>query len=61
MTCAKMIGVWVVRSGGQRKHKFSRILQVVPMCPHWRTHYRHLVNMIEPPVCGGDVPYVKLL
>ena len=35
--------------------------QVAPKCPHGRTHCRHLANMIEPPVYGGNAPYVKLL
>jgi len=40
---------------GQRKHKFNHIRQVAPMCPHGRAHWRHVANMIEPSVCGGDV------
>ena len=39
---------------GQRKHKFSCIRQVAPICPHWRAHSCHLANMIEPSVLGGD-------
>jgi len=31
------------------------------MCSHGRTRCRHLSNNIEPPVYGGDAPYVKLL
>jgi len=46
---------------GRRMHKFNRIRQVARMCPHGRTHYRHLENTTEPSVYGGDVPYVKLL
>jgi len=42
-------------------HKFNRIRQVAPMCPHGRTRCCHLSNNIEPFVYGGDVPYVKLL
>jgi len=42
-------------------HKFNRIRQVAPMCPHRRTHCRHLANAIEPSVYGGDAPYAKLL
>ena len=36
------------------KHKFSRIRQVAPMCPHGRAHWRHLSNTTELSVCGGD-------
>jgi len=39
---------------GRKKHKFNRICQVAPMCPHGRAHWRHLANAIEPFVCGGD-------
>ena len=46
---------------GRRMHKFSRICQVAPMCPHGRTCCRHLSNNTEPSVYGGDAPYVKLL
>jgi len=42
-------------------HKFNRIGQVTPMCPHGRTHCRHLANTTEPSVCGCDAPCVKLL
>ena len=61
--CAKMaelidlpfrLWTWV----GQRKHKFNRICQVAPMCPHERAHWRHVVNTIEPPVFGGDVVFL---
>jgi len=34
---------------------------MAPMCPHGRTHCRHLANTIESPVYGGDAPDVKLL
>jgi len=45
-----------VDSGWQRKHKFSRICQVVPMCLCGRVRSRHLPNMTEPSVWGsGDV------
>ena len=40
---------------GQRKHKFNRIRQVAPMCPHGNAHWRHLANTIESSMCGGDV------
>jgi len=42
-------------------HKFNRIRQVAPICPHGRTRCRHLWNNIEPPVYGDDAPYGKLL
>jgi len=45
---------------GRRMHKFSRIRQVVPMCPDVRTHFRRLANTTKPSVCGDDTPYVKL-
>ena len=38
-------GLWTRM--GRRKHKFNRIHQVAPMCPH-------LVNITEPSVCGGN-------
>ena len=41
-------------SVGRRKHKFNRIRQVAPMCPHGRAHWRHLANTTEPSICGGD-------
>jgi len=41
-------------------HKFNRIRQVAPMCPHGRTRCRHLSTNIEPSVYGGDASYVKL-
>jgi len=39
---------------GRRKHKFSRIHQVMPIYPYGRAHWRHLANTIEPSVCGVD-------
>ena len=39
---------------GRRKHKFNHIHQVVPMCLHGRTHWRHLANALELSVRGGD-------
>jgi len=53
--------VWVVDSIGRRMHKFNRIRQVAPTCPHGRTPCRHLANTIELSACDGDAPYVKLL
>jgi len=41
---------WVV----QRKHKFSRVHQVAPMCLHGKAYWRHLGNTIEPSICGGN-------
>jgi len=52
-------GLWT--RVGQRMHKFNHICQVVPMCPHGRTHCRHLVNTIETSVYGGDATNIKLL
>ena len=46
---------------GRRMHKFNRIRQVAPICPHGRTRCRHLANKIERSAYGGDAPYVKLL
>jgi len=45
---------------GQRKHKFNHIRQVAPMCPHGRTHWRHLANTIEPSVCCGDAALCQI-
>ena len=46
--------VWVVHSRvDRRKHKFNRIRQVAPMSLDGRKNWCHLVNTIEPPVCGG--------
>jgi len=59
MTCVEtaepiglLFGLWT--QVGQRKHKFSRICQVAPMCQCGRAHWRHLVNTIEPSVCNCD-------
>jgi len=35
-------------------HKFSRIRQVAPMCPHGTAHWRHMANTIKSSICGGD-------
>jgi len=66
VSCAKKaepidlpFGLWTRQ--GRRMHMFNRIRQVAPMCPHWRSHCRHLANTIEPSVYGGDAPFVKLL
>jgi len=37
------INQWV----GQRKHKYSHIRQVAPMCRHGAAHWYSLANMIE--------------
>ena len=55
--CAKIaelvdlpFALWTL--AGQRKHMFSRICQVVPVCPYERA--LHLVNTAEPSICSGD-------
>jgi len=60
VSCAKTaepidlpFGLWT--QVGRRMHKFNCIHQVAPMCPHGRTHCRHLANTTEPSVYGGDV------
>jgi len=45
-------GLWT--GVGRRKHKFDRIRQEMPMCPHGRAHWRHLANTIEPSICSAD-------
>jgi len=37
-------GLWTQVGG--RKHKFNRIRQVAPTCPHGRAHWHHLANTI---------------
>jgi len=39
-------GLWTRM--GRRMHKFNRIRQVAPMCPHGRTRCRHLSNDNHP-------------
>jgi len=39
---------------GRMKHKFNRIRQVAPKCPHGTAHWRHMANTIKPSVCGGN-------
>jgi len=51
-------GLWT--RVGRRKHKFSRIHQVAPMCPHGRAHWCHLANTIKPSVCGGDAALCQI-
>jgi len=45
-------GLWT--RVGRRKHKFNRIGQVAPTCPHGRARWRNLSNTIEPSICGCD-------
>ena len=59
MSCAETaesidlpFGFWT--GVGRKKHKFNRICQEAPMCPHGTAHWRHLVNTTELSVCGGD-------
>jgi len=40
-----LFGLWRV---GQRKHKYNRIHQVAPMCPHGTTHWRHEGTLAPP-------------
>jgi len=63
------IAVWVVDSGRRRKHKFSRIRQVAPICPHGRTHWlcphgrahwHNVENTIEPSICSGDAALCQI-
>jgi len=51
MSCAKkaepidlQFGLWT--RVGQRKHKFNRMSQVMPMCPHGMAHWHNLANTI---------------
>jgi len=46
------VGLWT--RVGRSKNKFNHIRQVTPMCPHGRTHWRHLANTFEPSVFCGD-------
>jgi len=59
VSCAKTaepvdLPFWLWTRVSRRKHKFNRIRQVAPMCPHGMAHWRHVVNTIEPSVCGDD-------
>ena len=51
-------GLWTRLS--QRKHKFNRIRQVAPMCPHGRAHWCKLGNTIELSVCGSDAALCQI-
>jgi len=51
-------GLWT--RVGPRKHKFIRIRQVAPMCPHGRAQWRHLANMIELSVFCGDAALCQI-
>jgi len=51
MSCAKMaepinllFALWTRM--GRRKHKFSRVCQIAPMCPCGWAHWRHVANTI---------------
>jgi len=71
----RCLGCGVVDSGGPKEaqvqaylpcganvHKFNRyrFCQVAPMCSYGRAHWRHLANMIEPSVCGGDAALCQI-
>jgi len=43
------------------KHKFNRVRQVAPMCPHGTADWRDAANVTEPSVCGSDVVFFKVL
>jgi len=45
---------------GRRKHRFNRIRQMAPMCPHSRVRLCHLVNTIELSVSGGDAALCQI-
>ena len=65
VSCAKMAELIDLPFGlctqvGERKHKFNRIFQVVSMCPHARAHWRHLVNTIDPSVCGNNAALCQI-
>ena len=56
-------GLWIRMD--RRKHKFSRICQAPPMCPHGsahhgRVHWRQVANTIEPSVCDSDVALCQI-
>jgi len=46
---------------GQRKHKFNRICQEVPMCPHGRAHGATWRIRLNCPSAAAMQSYVKLL
>jgi len=53
-------GLWTLV--GRRKHKFNRICQVVPMCPHGRGHIGATLRMqLNHPRAPAMRSYVKLL
>ena len=43
------------------KVEYNGIRQVAAMCPHRRTHWRHLANTILPSSAAAMRPYVKFL
>ena len=51
-------GLWT--PVGWRKHKFSHVHQVVPMYPHGRAHWCHLVNTIAPFICYDDAALCQI-
>jgi len=51
-------GLWT--RVGRRKHKFNRIRQMAPMCPHSRVHLCHLANTIEQFVNGGNAALCQI-
>ena len=65
MCCAKTsepvdlpFGLWTRL--GQRKHKFNLIHHVALMCPHGRTHCRHLANTVVPSICCGNAALCQI-
>ena len=56
-------GLWRV---GRRKHKFNRFRQVAPICSHGSMGSicplmgGHIVNTIEPSVCGSDAALCQI-
>jgi len=66
-SCTKMAEPIDLRFGlwsrmGRRQHKFNRMRQVAPMCPHGWAHWRHLVNTrLNYPSAAVMRPYAKLL
>jgi len=65
VSCAKMaepidLPFRLLYRVGRRKHKRNRIRQDAPICPHWRTHWRHLANTTESCFCGGDAALCQI-
>ena len=67
VSCANTFGLpfglwtWV----GRRKHEFTRIRQVAPMCTSSivfaRAHWRHLANMTESSIYCGDAALCQII